>query len=300
MKVYNKRTLAILLTTLLVLSMCSYSVSAQKTPPPDNISRLVEKIYITIQNIRTIINDHANNLIPLTRTIDTTTENTNLLATKIKDDTNSIKSKLDELDPHILLTDRTVQEVQDSVKLNQDHIDSHHFTVMDQFTIVGTKITANSDKLDTVIVNQVGADLQMDAYYQDINGDTEDIQTEIASIKQSIDDIEDSQSNVIMDTTAFNFGASTEVGLGIRHHETYDSMRQVSLTLYVNMEESSHIQLYIAIPNNDPIYAHIMHHTDNGFNCFEFNTDEWYILVGDNDGDPEVDCFGNVVTFEEA
>ena len=160
---------------------------------------------------------------------------------------------------------------------------------MNQLTQVDTNVGDNGVAI---------SDLQSTA--DEVALDIDTILEELATIKQSINEIDSSPSNVVMDSTSFSFHAETAAGLGERMRYSYDSIRHVSLSLLVGIDESSHIAIYCSVAGSEPQLAYILHWTDSGFNHLEFNTEEWYIFVGDNNYDPDVDCFVNVVTYEEA
>jgi len=218
-----------------------------------------------------------------------------VLTNRIRTDTESIKDKQNELEPYIKLTNRTIHEIQDQIETNHEII----FNEVDQVEEILFEVRTWQTEYNNYryIEHQSLAEKITD------NGDAIDnLQESIEGINDAITALEETQGNVIMDTMTVNFGSHTEAGLGIRAHQTYDSMRHVALTRYANVvKPGSSVSLYIALPNvDDPVFADILHYTDSGFHYYEFNTDEWYLYVGDNDFEPYVDCFLNIVTFKEA
>lgn len=290
MKLNRKKTTSAIFIALIGISLGVNAVSARTEP--DTINSLIEKIYYKVQ----MIGSDITNLFLKVRDIETTTEDTNVLSTRIKEDITSIKSELNTLDPHILLTDRTVQEIQDTVELNQDYIESHHETAMTQFSTIDTHIQSNAEKLNTVITNQFGLDLQMDGYYDSVDTQLGQIYTKLNSIDDSITALDNSMGNVKMDSTTSGFHATTE---GTRSEFTYDSIRHVSLSCIFSMNQGDHISLFASMGGQ--VYEiDTMFWNDQGrLNQYEFNTDHWYIHISSSNDAPDVNYLSTIVTFEE-
>ena len=204
-------------------------------------------------------------------------------------DLSEIKGYVDQVESNQANLLSEVDDAEEKLDEIYDRQTSLNYNVMTQLANVDIHVGENGEAIDDV---QTTAD--------ELATDTEAILAELALIKQSINEIGGSPSNVVMDSTSFSFHAQTAVGLGERMRFSYDSIRHVSLSLLVGIDEGSHISIHCSVAGSVPQLAYILHWTDSGFNHLEFDTDEWYIFVGDNDGVPDVNCFVNVVTSEEA